>query len=156
MEDALVRRMMSPSPSPGAMRVNKRIPSHGKHYTSLSRGSSGRTTGLGFVREQYTSVRQRALRDLGAGVGEHAFDTSHAGFLDWIRSERITRLPHKGGSWDRVLIGAQYFAAQVNRLREIIDREIIESFTPDCAAASNLVFGQCLLLLEVRCSSFTS
>ena len=144
MDDALVRRVMSPSPSPGGVRVNKRVPSYGKHYGNLSRGSSGHATGLGFVKEQYATVRQRAVRDLGPGVGEHVFDTSHAGFLDWIRSERITTLPHKGGSWDRVLIGAQYFAAQVNRLREII-----ESFTPDSGAASNLVFGQCLLLLEV-------
>ena len=141
MDDSLDRRVMSPSPSPGGIRVNKRVPSQGKLY-ALSRGSSGRTA-FEFVREQYATVHQRARRDLGASVGDGAFDTSHNGLLTWIRNERITRLPHKGGSWDRVLIGAQYFAAQVNRLREII-----ESFAPDFEAASNLVFGQCLLLLE--------
>lgn len=57
----------------------------------------------------------------------------------------MERLPHRGGSWDRVLISVHYFAAQVNRLSEAI-----EAFTPDCEAASNLVFGQCLLLLEVN------
>ncbi|RYP50224.1 hypothetical protein DL768_004208 [Monosporascus sp. mg162] len=134
--------VLSPSPSFGSIRVNKRASSHAKRV-NVTRGSNGHMTTINFVKEQYASVRQRCRRDLGAGVDLYAFDTSHAGFLEWIRNERITRLPHKGGSWDRVLIAAQYFALQVNRLRDAI-----ESFTPECGAASHLVYGQCLLLLE--------
>lgn len=56
------------------------------------------------------------------------------------------RLPHKGSSWDRVLIAALRFADQINRLAQEI-----ESFAPDSCPASNLVSGQCLLLLEKVC-----
>jgi len=56
----------------------------------------------------------------------------------------MTRLPHKGGSWDRVLIAAQHFAEQVCHFNEQI-----ESFTEDSGAATHLVFGQCLVLLEL-------
>jgi hypothetical protein len=137
-------RVLSPSPPPlSTIRIQKRSSSNTKR-SGFSRSSYGRTTTVNVVKEQYASVRQRCLRDLGAGVGFHAFDTSHDGLREWIKNERLTRLPHKGGSWDRVLIAAQYFAAQVHHLSEVID-----SFTPDCEAASNLVFGQCLLLLEV-------
>ncbi|KAK7749096.1 hypothetical protein SLS62_008491 [Diatrype stigma] len=136
----LLSPVLSPSPSFGSIRINKRTSSHVSHAKQFN----GHTATISHVKEQYASVRQRCLRDLGAGVGFRAFDTSYTGLLEWIRNERITRLPHKGGSWDRVLIAAQYFAVQVNRLRETI-----ESFTPECGAASNLVFGQCLLLLEL-------
>ncbi|RYO75927.1 hypothetical protein DL766_004901 [Monosporascus sp. MC13-8B] len=134
--------VLSPSPSFGSIRVNKRTTSYGKRV-NVSRGSNSNMTTINSVKEQYASIRQRCRQDLGAGVNHYAFDTSHAHLLEWIRNERITRLPHKGGSWDRVLIAAQYFAFQVNRLRDAI-----ESFTPECGAASHLVYGQCLLLLE--------
>lgn len=98
----------------------------------------------GFVKEQYASVLQRSQRELGANVGRFAFGTNYNGLSDWIKRERMDRLPHRGGPWDRVLISAHYFAAQVNRLSEAI-----VSFTPDCEDASNLIFGQCLLLLDV-------
>ncbi|KAI0535477.1 hypothetical protein GGR58DRAFT_440125 [Xylaria digitata] len=112
--------------------------------SNLIRAASGQQTNVHFVREQYASVRQRCQRELGANVGLSAFDTSHSGLVDWIKHERMARLPHKGGSWDRVLISASYFSGQVNRLSEAI-----ESFTPDCEAASNLLYGQCLILLEL-------
>ncbi|RYP76267.1 hypothetical protein DL771_001886 [Monosporascus sp. 5C6A] len=134
--------VLAPSPSFGSIRVNKRASSHTKRV-NVARGSNGHMTTINLVKEQYASVRQQCRRDLGASVDLYAFDTSHAGLWEWIRNERITRLPHKGGSWDRVLIAAQYFALQVNRLRDAI-----ESFTPECGAASHLVYGQCLLLLE--------
>jgi hypothetical protein len=103
-----------------------------------------KTTAVELVKEQYAFIRGRCFRELGVGVGGHVFDTSYAGLLEWIRAERLTRLPHKDGSWDRVLLAAQHFADQVDRLTRAI-----EGFTPECHAASNLVFGQCLLLLEV-------
>ncbi|TGJ87334.1 hypothetical protein E0Z10_g1461 [Xylaria hypoxylon] len=110
----------------------------------MVRAASGQHTNLHIVQEQYVSVRQRCQRQLGASVGLSAFDTSHSGLVDWIKHERMARLPHKGGSWDRVLISASYFVGQVNRLSEAI-----ESFTPECEAASNLLYGQCLILLEL-------
>lgn len=100
--------------------------------------------GLERVKEQYATSRSQAYRVLGSNFGGYAFDTSITGLLEWIRDERLIRLPHKGGSWDRVLIAAQHFAEQVHRFNIAI-----ESFASEINAATNLVFGQCLLLLEV-------
>ncbi|KAI8626992.1 hypothetical protein F5Y19DRAFT_443931 [Xylariaceae sp. FL1651] len=134
--------LLSPPLMSSSMRVNKRSSSYAKR--SLMRNTTGQSAGIHFVKDQYYSVRQKCQRELGAGVGFSALDTSHSGLLDWIREERVARLPRRGGSWDRVLISAHYFAAQVNRLSEAI-----ESFTPECGPASNLLYGQCLLLLEL-------
>ncbi|KAI1260279.1 hypothetical protein F5Y18DRAFT_259226 [Xylariaceae sp. FL1019] len=124
------------------MRANKRSMPYAKR--SLMRTTTGQSAGINFVKDQYYSVRQKCQRELGASVGFSALDTSHAGLLDWIREERVARLPRRGSAWDRVLISVHYFAVQVNRLSEAI-----ESFTPECGAASNLLYGQCLLLLEI-------
>lgn len=136
--------VLSPTPSlTGSIRVSKRSSSNRRH-SGLFSDSYGHKTTIDVVKHQYAIVRHRCQRELGAGVGQHVFDTSHAALLDWIRSERLIRLPHKGGSWDRVLIAAQYFADQVDKLNQAI-----EPFTAECNAASNLMYGQCLLLLEV-------
>ncbi|KAI1321099.1 hypothetical protein F5Y16DRAFT_389291 [Xylariaceae sp. FL0255] len=132
----------------GGARGNKRYSSLNTKRSILGRSTTTTTTtqsaSAHAVKEQYISVRQRAHRELGARVDMSVFDTSHAGLLDWIRTERMARLPQKGGYWDRVLISAHYFAAQVNHLADAI-----ESFTPECSAASNLLYGQCLLLLQL-------
>ncbi|KAI0025146.1 hypothetical protein F4780DRAFT_792715 [Xylariomycetidae sp. FL0641] len=133
-----------PPPSlSGSVHVNKRSASYARR-TNFMRTTSSQGATVPFVSEHYASVRLRCQRQLGAGVGASAFDTSHSGLLSWIKIERRQRLPHKGGSWDRVLIAAHYFADQVNRLNEAI-----ESFTPDSGVAANLLYGQCLLLLEL-------
>ncbi|KAI0399199.1 hypothetical protein F4802DRAFT_612556 [Xylaria palmicola] len=135
--------LLSPASMSGSVHVAKRLTSYGRR-SNLVRAASGQHTSVHVVKEQYASVRQRCQRELGANVGLFAFDTSHSGLTEWIKHERMARLPHKGGSWDRVLISATYFAGQVNRLGEAI-----ESFTPESEAASNLLYGQCLILLEL-------
>ncbi|KAI0466964.1 hypothetical protein F4859DRAFT_282468 [Xylaria cf. heliscus] len=135
--------LLSPASMSGSIHVAKRVSPYPRR-SNLVRAVSGQNTSIHFVKEQYVSVRQRCQRELGASAGLSAFDTSHSGLTDWIKHERMARLPHKGGLWDRVLISATYFAGQVNRLSEAI-----ESFTLECEAASNLLYGQCLILLEL-------
>ncbi|KAJ2989351.1 hypothetical protein NUW58_g3511 [Xylaria curta] len=135
--------LLSPASMSGSIQVAKRPASYARR-SNLVRLASGQHTSVHFVKEQYVSVRQRCQRELGASVGIAAFDTSYSGLTEWIKHERMARLPHKGGSWDRVLISATYFASQVNRLSDAI-----ESFTPESEAASNLLYGQCLILLEL-------
>lgn len=110
---------------------------------------SGRYNISTFVQEQHITIRERCRHELGAEVSPHLFDTEYAGLIAWIKSERLTRLPHKGGAWDRVLSAAQYFAEQVQTLHSTS-----QEFTAGSGAAANLVFGQCLLLLEVRIGNF--
>lgn len=115
---------------------------NGRRTTSTFK-SNGHFESGDIVKEHYHSIKDRCHRELGVGIGFQLLDTSHADLRHWISNERLMRLPHKGSSWDRVLISAQHFADQVDRLGMEI-----ESFAPDSFAASNLVFGQCLLLLE--------
>lgn len=133
----------SPSQSvTNSLRVSKRPSFYGRALGSI-RASFGRFSST-HVREQHTIIHQKCQREYGASVASHAFDTSFDGLIDWIKSERMTRLPHKGGSWDRVLIAAQHFAEQVFHFNRHI-----EFFTEGSGAATNLVFGQCLVLLEL-------
>ncbi|KAI0817880.1 hypothetical protein GGR55DRAFT_44751 [Xylaria sp. FL0064] len=134
--------LLSPASVGDSIQVAKRFGTGRR--SNVYRAASGQHANVHFVKDQYISVRQKCQRELGANVGIGAFDTSHSGLVDWIKHERLARLPHKGGSWDRVLISASYFAGQVNRLSEAI-----ESFTPESEAASNLLYGQCLILLEL-------
>lgn len=115
---------------------------NGRRTTSTFKNNTYFESG-DFVKQHYHSVKDRCQRELGVGASFHLLDTCHADLRHWISNERLTRLPHKGSSWDRVLISAQHSADQINRLGLEI-----ESFAPDSFAASNLVFGQCLLLLE--------
>lgn len=126
----------------GSLNVRKGVSSLGKRVNSMFRGSST-SESAEIVREQYISVRNRCQREMGASMSHNVLDTSLSDLHEWIRNERLTTLPHKGGSWDRVLISAHHFAEQVCRLSEAI-----ENFAPESGVASNLVFGQCLLLLE--------
>ncbi|KAI1428078.1 hypothetical protein F5Y12DRAFT_711393 [Xylaria sp. FL1777] len=141
--------ILSPTSVSDSIHVAKRFPINRR--SNLIRAASGQHTSIHVVKDQYVSVRQRCQRELGANVGIAAFDTSHSGLVEWIKHERMARLPHKGGSWDRVLISASYFASQVNRLSEAI-----ESFTPESEAASNLLYGQCLILLELGYENATA
>lgn len=126
----------------GSLSVRKGASSFGRRMPSTFKGSSN-SESAEIVREQYLSVRNRCQRELGSSVGHNVLDTSISDLHEWIRNERLTTLPHKGGSWDRVLISAHHFADQVCSLGEAI-----ESFAPESGVASNLVSGQCLLLLE--------
>lgn len=135
--------LLSPTlSSANTLKVNKRQSSF-QRTTSSVRASFGRFTNA-FVREQHSIVRRRVEHELGHGMHEHIYNTSYEGLLQWIKSERLMRLPHKGGSWDRVLIAAQYFAEQVHHFHHHI-----ETFTEDSDGATNFVFGQCLLLLDL-------
>ena len=84
------------------------------------------------------------MAELGAGVYQDVSDVSYVGFLEWIRSERLTTLPHKGSRWDKVLIRALYFAEQLHNFDQAI-----QGFALDSSAAAAIGYGHARLLLEV-------
>lgn len=135
--------MLSPTLSAANFSVSKRQSSSTRVFGSARESSFGGFANT-LVRDQHSFVRQRVQRELGASVDSHVFNTSFEGFLEWIRSERMMSLPHKGGTWDRVLIAAQYFAEQVYNFNSHI-----HTFTEDCGIATNFMFGQCVLLLRL-------
>ena len=80
----------------------------------------------------------------GAGVYQGIADASFITTLEWIRSERLTTLPHKGSRWDKVLIRALYFAEQLHNFDSAI-----QGFALDSHTAAGVGFGHTQLLLEV-------
>lgn len=109
------------------------------------RGASGSAYKIGFVQESAISLRKRSMAELGAGIQQSISDVSYVNFLEWIRSERLTTLPHKGSRWDKVLIRALYFAEQLHNFDEAIS-----GFVLDTSAAAAVGYGHARLLLEVR------
>ncbi|KAK5080604.1 hypothetical protein LTR05_008549 [Lithohypha guttulata] len=135
--------IQSPSSSlANGLHIDKRQSFHRRAIGSIN-GSHGRFTN-NFVHEQHSNSLRKCRQEFGSGVKNYVYDTSFEGLLGWIKSERLIRLPHKGGSWDRVLISAQYFAEQIHHFNNHI-----ENFTEASLAATQLVYGQCLLLLEL-------
>lgn len=111
----------------------------GKHV------GSGGVYKIGFVQESAVSLRKKSMAELGAGVHQSISDVSYVKFLQWIRSERLTTLPHEGSQWDKVLIRALYFAEQLHKFDQAI-----QSFALDSQVAAAIGYGHARLLLEVR------
>lgn len=152
--------VLSPPMSPkGALRSKGRLGSFtSSRATSgnfglksfAKRGTSGGGYKIGFVQESAVALKKRSMAELGAGVHQNISDVSYVNFLEWIRAERLTTLPHKGSRWDKVLIRALYFAEQLHKFDQAI-----QGFALDAQSAAAVGYGHARLLLEVRkpCSS---
>ena len=112
------------------MSYNKRGNSN-SHQTSL-------------VQDSAASLRKRSAAELGAGVYQSIGNVSYVAFLEWIRSERLTTLPHKGSRWDKVLIRALYFAEQLHKFELAV-----RPFAQDSSSAAIIGYGHAQLLLEL-------
>lgn len=120
--------------------------------STLTGGQSmTRFQGSSVVSESASMIRVKAAQRLGAAASYDVFNTSFSDLVQWIRSERLTALPHKGSSWDKVLIHAQYFAEQVHGFDAAV-----QGFVNDSEAAAGLAYGHCRLLLEVSLSEIMS
>jgi hypothetical protein len=84
------------------------------------------------------------MAELGAGVYQSISDVSYVKFLEWVRAERLTTLPHKGSRWDKVLIRSVYFAEQLHKFDQAI-----QGFALESGAAATIGFGHAQLLLEL-------
>ncbi|KAL6702907.1 hypothetical protein ACN47E_000808 [Coniothyrium glycines] len=128
--------VLSPPDSPqAAFRSKGRLPS----FTS-SRAGSGKFSAL----QSYSSLKKRSIAELGVGVYQRVSDVSYVKFLEWIRSERLTTLPHKGSRWDKVLIRALYFSEQLHRFNQAV-----QSFAHGSSSAAAIGYGHAQLLLEL-------
>jgi hypothetical protein len=146
--------VLSPTESPGALFRNKgRLPSFASsRATSANFGSirspkkrldsTGNYQNL-FVQESAAAMTDRSKKALGV-AHENIRDVTYVSFLEWIRSERLTTLPHKGSRWDRVLIRALYFAEQLHKFEQAI-----QPFAHNSSSAATVGFGHAQLLLEL-------
>jgi hypothetical protein len=147
--------VLSPPDSPkAAFRSKGRLPSFTSSrapsgnfsaFKSFNKRASGTNNyKIGFVSESASSLKKRSIAELGAGVYQGVSDVSYVKFLEWIRSERLTTLPHKGSRWDKVLIRALYFAEQLHKFDQAI-----QAFAHDSGSAAAIGYGHAQLLLEV-------
>lgn len=86
--------------------TSSRAPSHNLSTmkTISKRANGGSSYKIGLVQESAAALKKRSMAELGAGVYQSVSNVSYVNFLEWIRSERLTTLPHKGSRWDKVLI----------------------------------------------------
>ena len=116
-------------------------PKTSRHRVSYSFRSSGYGN-TGESSTVYQALEKKGSAELGYGVFESISRTSFIDLVEYIGTERLTSLPHKGSKWDKVLIRALYFAEQQHGFEKMM-----KSFGLD---DNNLAYGYCKMLLEVR------
>ncbi|KAL3482056.1 hypothetical protein BJX99DRAFT_253179 [Aspergillus californicus] len=114
------------------------------HYSSSS--STGSWSGFG------AGAPSTALTDLVHSLKPHnhnamglstTIGADHERLLEWIRSERMRKLPPEGSSYDKVLICAKLF---VERLHSF--EGAIQHFAQESHMATQLAYFYCASLLE--------
>lgn len=141
----------SPPSSPsihfgGSTRGSTRITSS---YSALrSSFIGGQQQKSSIVRDTAYTLKRKSASELGAGISETADKVSFIHLVEWIRSERLQTLPHKGSRWDTVLIRALYFAERLHGFETGLKAHASES-----EHAAHLGYGHIRLLLEVSGSA---
>lgn len=91
---------------------------------------------------RFTSKYYEELRILTNGVPSKP--ESLDSFLDFVASDRLRRVPHRGSRWDKILRWAEYFAIQISTLHESVSL-----FAPNSTETSRLIWQSCQTLLQV-------
>lgn len=91
---------------------------------------------------RFTSKYQEELLILTNGLPSKP--ESLDSFLDFVASDRLRRVPHRGSRWDKILRWAEYFAIQISILHESVG-----PFAPNSTEAARLIWQSCQTLLQV-------
>ncbi|CAI7595684.1 unnamed protein product [Penicillium viridicatum] len=112
--------------------------SFSQKHQKVTRKSTGEDTTLA---DLVHSLARRGSDDLAAS---RVSDTDYASLLEWIRSERMRKLPPEGSGYDKALVWAALFIERVHSF----DLGI-EQFAGDSHLAAQLSYGHCMSLLEL-------
>lgn len=98
------------------------------------------------LKDTTTLITVRCKKEFPSEVDEilAGVPTCHA-FLDFIATERLRSMPHKGSKWDKVLKWAEGYSRKVDTYSHAIS-----GFAPHCWESARLVWGCCRWLLRVR------
>jgi hypothetical protein len=121
--------------------------SNGAARSVVSRRFSRKTAGAGEssnISNVVYSLKRRSGDELGVTTSSKLMNANNATLLDWIRHQRMSKIPPEGSSYDKVLAWAQLF---VERLHSF--DLAIEHFAGDSYLAAQLAYGYCAILLEV-------
>lgn len=101
------------------------------------------------LREITSKVNASCRRDLGTSSAKALEDSVEVGVvLDYIAAERLRCMPHSGSRYDKVLRWAESFAGQIDSLSNTVSEFVMYS-----TEAAQLIWGCCLLLLQVQAFS---
>jgi hypothetical protein len=126
--------------------------SNGPARSVASRRVSGKTT-IGQssnISNVVYSLKRRSGDELGTTTSSRLLNSTHATLLEWIRSQRMRKLPPEGSSYDKVLAWAQLFVERLHSFDLAIG-----NFAGDSYLAAQLAYGYCAILLEV-CTIFAN
>lgn len=100
------------------------------------------------VRDTATALKRKSASQLGVGISNSAQKVSFLDLVQWIRTERLQSLPHKGSKWDSVLIRALYFAERLHDFEVALKPHALET-----EEAGHIGYGHLKMLLEVSTSN---
>lgn len=115
-----------------------------KRWSTMNGHSSSKST---TVRDTAMHLKRKSASELGAGISGTADNIGFINLVEWIRSERLHTLPHKGSRWDTVLIRALYFAERLHGFETALKGQAV-----DAEQAAQLGYGHVKVLLEVSAS----
>lgn len=115
--------------------------------TRLTISHSGDVKSDSHILKETTSLSiVRAKKELAAKITDNILvgvPTCHD-FLDFIATERLRSMPHRGSKWDKILKWAESYARAVERF----SLEVAE-IMPHTWESAKIVWGCCKLLLSV-------
>lgn len=109
------------------------------------RFSNRRGSGETSITSVVSNLKRQSAAELGPDASSKLFSASYLSLIEWIRNQRMTLLPAEGSDYDKVLSWAQLFVDRLNSFDLAI-----EEFASDSYLASQLSYGHCAMLLEVR------
>jgi hypothetical protein len=116
------------------------------YSSSLNSSSRLNIEKVTVLRETTNKVTASCKRELGPSSAEVVEGATEVGVvLDYIAAERLRCMPHSGSRYDKVLRWAEFFAAQINSFSHSVSE-----FVTSSSEAAQLIWGSCLLLLQVR------
>lgn len=98
------------------------------------------------LKETTTLVFVRAKKELESKLADSILvgtPTCHD-FLDFIATERLRSMPHKGSKWDKILKWAESYARSVDRYAKEVSGLMVHTWE-----SARLVWGCCKMLLQV-------
>lgn len=110
------------------------------------RSSSGKPPQLAEVVE---FLKSQNSEEMDAILSSRLMNATHPMLLDWIHSERLSKLPPEGSSYDSILAWALLFVERLHTFELAV-----EGFAGDSHQAAQLAYGHCALLLEVHCMAY--
>ncbi|KAH8423418.1 uncharacterized protein LDX57_001179 [Aspergillus melleus] len=108
---------------------------------SSRKSSSGEVSQLADV---VNSLTRQTTDGMDSVLSTKLMNATYPVLLEFIRTERMSKLPPEGSSYDRVLVWASLF---VERLHSF--ELAIEEFAGDSPMAAQLAYGHCAVLLEL-------